>query len=500
MQRLLAGRITLHHKKVNHAITDLYDEDRRTFLIQYPVWLVILLGLSGVVAFAVTGLFGYGENDLLSNPVFLLPWLYALQITLEVSIFRHRSLRVRRVVIVGVTLLSVVLLGVAVLNSDSLQALIWQYLHRTPTPPPIHEGGSGLRLLTNPWTYAVLNFGILGVFWLDTARRWIRRAQGQSPNPQVDLGLDDPGSQKRPELPRLEDMISGDLIAAGILTFGLGLLLSPGTITALVHGATACTVALPGNCTVLAPTTLLSSIDNVLALITLPLGLVMLGLAATLNGLGAVGGIGAAADAEQRTTGASAHRAVSQEVSLTVLKTLQSALDRRIRMAIAALALSLRNILWPVLVLISTAAIGVSAVLVESYLHDTDKTRLDALLSVGAAGLLGVLAAVLTAFAAALFLFSVRVATNTLKFLGLFGFVLLLTFWMFSLALSGFNLLLTDAGLTNKTPFLPPGLSTVLSGLALAVYSILALRRLMRSRREEAVAAPAPTDMGTPGE
>src|SRR5258708_31761518 len=42
-----------------HAKTDLYDTVRKTFYIQYPVWFVILLALAGVVAFSITGFFGY---------------------------------------------------------------------------------------------------------------------------------------------------------------------------------------------------------------------------------------------------------------------------------------------------------------------------------------------------------------------------------------------------------------------------------------------------------
>ena len=60
--RLLAGRITLRRRSVRHAITDLYDEQRRTLLIQYPAWLVVALGLAGVVTFAATGFLSYSSD------------------------------------------------------------------------------------------------------------------------------------------------------------------------------------------------------------------------------------------------------------------------------------------------------------------------------------------------------------------------------------------------------------------------------------------------------
>ncbi|MGZ3583069.1 MAG: hypothetical protein ACXWP6_10140, partial [Ktedonobacterales bacterium] len=54
-------------------ITDVYDEKRRVLLVQYPVWLIVALSLTGVLAFAITGFLGYvgngGRNgDLLDAP------------------------------------------------------------------------------------------------------------------------------------------------------------------------------------------------------------------------------------------------------------------------------------------------------------------------------------------------------------------------------------------------------------------------------------------------
>ena len=78
--RSLAGRISLRRKQVRHAITDLYDEERRTFLIQYPVWLIVALGLTGVIAFAVTGFWGPEIASPFGKPIVLLLvfWLFSL--------------------------------------------------------------------------------------------------------------------------------------------------------------------------------------------------------------------------------------------------------------------------------------------------------------------------------------------------------------------------------------------------------------------------------------
>jgi hypothetical protein len=506
MQRLLAGRMSLRRRKVRHAITDLYDEERRTFLIQYPVWLILVLGVIGVIAFAITGFMGYGDKlhptatyFPFGDPIVLLPWFYALQITLLVSIFRHPSLRWRRYVIVGVTLLSIVVLGVAYNYSFELRAYLNQLLHHTPTPQP--SNGLLTQLTDSAWTYTIINFGILLIFWLDTVRRWVRRAQGLSPNPEVDLGLDDSGKRRNKELPRMEDVVSGDLIAGAVLSFALAGLFLPGIIAFLRQEPTsACVVALPGPCGADVTSLALSTIDTIMAFVTLPLGLIILALSAMLSGLGAVGGVEAApAPRAAVHADGSARKAVSEEVSLTVLKTLQSALDRRIRIALVALAVALRNIVWPILILISVMALAISAELIEAYLHDTPKTDLGAILTAAGAGILGIVAALFTVFAAALFIFSRRVASNSLKFLGLVGFVVLLTFWLFSLALSLFNVLLNSTGVTGVTPFWPPAATTVISFLALVLYGAIALRRLLRQPQgapagAEAMAADADTN------
>src|SRR5579859_6226633 len=85
------------------AITDLYDEERRTFLVQYPVLLVIALGLTGVAAFAITGFLGRDGwaraitptalDDTFRQPWVLYLWFCALMLTLLASIFRDKSLR-----------------------------------------------------------------------------------------------------------------------------------------------------------------------------------------------------------------------------------------------------------------------------------------------------------------------------------------------------------------------------------------------------------------------
>jgi hypothetical protein len=41
------------------AVTDLYDEERHTFLVQYPPGAVVAMGVAGVIAIVLTGFQGY---------------------------------------------------------------------------------------------------------------------------------------------------------------------------------------------------------------------------------------------------------------------------------------------------------------------------------------------------------------------------------------------------------------------------------------------------------
>ena len=511
MQRIFGGRFS---RPARQAITDLYDEKRGAFLVQYPIWLVLLLGLGGVAAFAITGFLGYPptgtiEYRFFADPYILVGWFYLLLLILEYSIFRHPSLAWRRVVILTVF---VICMGI----------VAWLYLSGSDVVQRILEGkffNGGLlrRFFSNPITLTVINLAILGIFWLDTARRWVRRARGLQPNPRVNLGSYDEG-KAAPELDPLTDIISGDLIAGGVLAFILGVIFNEAVISFLTQSSTitACTVNLFGSCSALPLTTM----DNVIALISLILGLVILALTATLSGLGAVGGVNptqldrphvaartnlapapaTSGESVVERGDISSRIAVSEEVSLTILSTLRNALDRRLRLILFALLLSLRNILWPLLAFISAGSVAVACAYLEAYLHST-KTLGDAYTLMLPALVFGVVGALAAIFSPALFVFRWRVASNSLRFLGLIGFVVLLTLWIFSLALAGLNLLLLKdlLGVTDRTPFYPPSWSTVISLGALLVFGAIALVRYAQGRRNTPPASSA-TDTNIPAD
>jgi len=510
------------------AITDLYDEKRRTFLIQYPVWVVVALALTGVLAFMLTGFLGFHDKSATTagspyaelgfiHTLFLQPWalylwLCALIYTLQISILRNPKLRRQLVETLLVTTFCVILVGISYYYNKEiqqfLQNVLTQFLNiRIP------------QIGNNPLTYTLLNFLIIAIFWVDTIRRWIRRARGLPPASHVAIDLSTNPSQSTirrlvppEEMPSMQELISGDLIAGAVLTLLLSLLFRDSVISGLSHllnvnvPVNDCVVAWPiGHCTppggTIADPPTLTFIDLIQALIYLPLGLILLALTATLSGLGAVGGVN-----EQQLnpipTGSqdeTSTESVSEQVSLTVLNTLRSALNRRLRIATDNLALSLRNVVWPLLILLGVIAVAAASRDIQTYLHILsdqrtcttsacpDLANVQALLdghqqyaSIGLAAVWGLVAVLAIVISVTLLIFNLRVGENTFRFLGLIGFIVLLTFWIFSLALSGFNGLFSLTGLSHRVPFPQPGVATIISLAALLIFGVLLLFRRVR--------------------
>ncbi|MEO7000568.1 MAG: hypothetical protein ABI068_02030 [Ktedonobacterales bacterium] len=473
------------------AITDLYDVQRRTFLFQYPIWLVIGLAITGVIAFALSGFLGYnntGADGIFVHPWELYLWFCALLVVLQVSIFRNQALRGRLIATLIITLLSIIVVYIyGGFPGGFIRHLIEQFL---PT------------LATSPLTYTVVNFGIIAIFWVDTVRRWIRRLRNLPLNPVIDLttGRVIDGPVDPSTLPSMQELVSGDLIAGAVLTALLWIFFQPGVITLFIHTnpmLTACDVSLP---TTSGCGASLSFLDQVQALIYLPLGLIILALAATLGGFAGVGGVndtdqsGQEVQDTQNAAKSGAASGAASGVAETVLDALRSALDRRLRLLLTSLARSLRNIAWPALIFIAIYGIFQLSSFIQMYLHLTNKLQLMAILYVLAAlgwGLLSVLGVVVSS---ALTIFRWRVVDNTLRFLGLVGLIVLLTVWIFSLALWGFNQLLFLTSATTRAPFSPPASATYISFAALVIFGVYLFAQRFRSPKVATSPAKTPAN------
>ena len=464
----------------SHAITDLYDTERGTFLVRYPLWLVLGLGISGVIAFAMVGFLGYsGDPQVFDKPWELYLWFCALMITLLVSIFRSRALRGQLIAILAIAMLWVIVvyaIGFPGLFLTRLREFLQHYL-------PL--------LADEQLTYVVVNFAIILIFWVDTIRRWIRRAAGLRLHPEIDLStgerIDDKADPE--DLPSMAELISGDLLAGSVLTAILSFVFMPAVMNHIVitnPPLKDCNLAVsfpPSACLSQGVQWVtLTFLDQTQALAYVAVGLLVLGLAAMLGGFGSIGGaplpVGVAkAVNEVNAEGAPVLAPITTGVAETVLDALLAAINRRLRELVGGLVRSLRNIVWPILLFVATYGIFELSVGIQKYLHAPHKD-LNAVVSfIIPAAIWGLASALSMVFSAALVLYNWHVADNSLRFLGLIGFIVLLTFWIFSLALWGFNVLLEQFNEQVVRPFDPPSWATAASFIALVIFGGYVLLR-----------------------
>jgi hypothetical protein len=486
--------------KPRHAISDVYDEERHTFLIQYPVLFIVAIGLAGIVVLGLTGFFGYpheqsSTNSLFNQPWALYLWVCALIITLEVSILRHPRFRIKRIATLIVTIISMIIVlitffyQIPFLNLLNLLNDLIQQIFKLRLPL--------VDLLTSNWIYTLINFGVLLIFAIDCGRRWARRARGLPPTAGIDLGLGEPTDTG--SLPTMQQLISGDILAGALLCAVLALLLRSdvvGVFWQILRAnvrVTGCTVAWPiGSCTppggghANAPT--LTFIDTILALTALPAGLLILALSASISGLSALTGVETKNEKSQpdpADRNESSTQAVTGQVSQTIFDTIVSAFNRRSRgraefnpaeVASQTLLQSLRNVMWPPLIFLGVVGAAQFASYGQTYLH-SGKSLLNELEYVGPLAIWVIVSVLSLIVALALLVFHGRVAENSLKFAGLIGFISLLTLWIYSLALWSLNLLLLKTGASGRHPFDPPAWNSAISLGTLLIFGILRLMR-----------------------
>lgn len=486
------------------AITDLYDTRRGTFVVDYPTWFLVALGLTGVAAFALSGFLGYdpvnspaSKTDLFYKPWELYLWFCALLITLQVSIFRDKALRGRLITTLIFSAISIAIVYILGFPGGIIRHFFERLL------PNIASAGL---------TYTVINFGLIAVYFADSIWRWVRRTRNLPLNPVIDLST---GKEIRETvdpktLPSLTELIAGDLIAGAGLVALLALLFHPDVLGSFIHTIppiAQCNVSVTlSNCKGANPSygPTLTLVDNVQALIYFPLGALTLALTAVLGAFTTAEGSAAAqaspgatiitrgANSADRTA---ATAPIAENVAGTVLDTLLAPLNRRLRLLLESLARSLRNVAWPVLIFFATYGLYQLSLNIQSYLHKgylAPKFSLCPSFTSASSGLCGVtvyalpalgwglLSVVAVVISAALTVFRWRVVDNTFRFLGLVGFIFVLTLWIFSLAMWGFNQLLLLTHASDHRPFDPPGLQTYLSLIALLIFGVVFLLRQVR--------------------
>jgi hypothetical protein len=523
-----------------HAITDVYCASRRSARVQFPMPLLVGIVLSGVALVLVTGFIGYANclyaapdnpracwSDpwygllFLKDPWPLYIWLSGLMVLLQVSIFRNEALLRRLIATLVATVASILVVGIIYIGGSHtiLNAL--------------------LGLLYHSATFTVLNFGLILAFLLDSARRWATYGATElNPLRNRELASADPNESMRLRRAKIGELISGDLIAGMLLCavlsiiftdgfmrnllalagtneftcgpglFGLGQVAAPGAAIVLPGAHTvppyscpipaASTDAAPGPLFIAAVVPVLGGryinvVDTFLAGLCFVPGMLVLANTAFIRGLDPLSGAAQTGGRVAVAPVAGGHNAdadiVAGRVGNAVFDALREALGRYILPYLRRAVLSLRNILWPLLVLVGSASLALCALYVQHYLHHYDPTYACAPAYVakyhlkpgqcqipdphsylGLALVFGVVGFLCTVFSAALLLMSGRVVTNTLRLLGRVGSLLLFTFWMFSFALFGFNWFLLETTVVPHSLSYPAGAieaqSCVASGTA----------------------------------
>ncbi len=526
---------------VGRSITDVYDPQDRHVLVRFPTALVTILAVAGALAFGLVGYLGYNSDSAIVRSLFekawpLFLWFSALVFTLEIAVLRHPRLRRQLVEALIVTIISMIVVGVAAVFPDAVTQFLSNLLNIHIYIPEIGN---------SPWTYAILNFGIILVFWADTVRRWIHARGGASRARVLDLGIGTLEFGEEGDLPTLPELIAGDLIAGGVLVALLALIFQASVLNpisdALQLGAriTTCTLSWPiGQCSgdlASNPPTLFR-IDIIQARIYLPLGFITLALTATTNAFSAASDTESAAGSPGTAVSAGADdgQALSTEVLPagqdipsgergsgrvrtsvieTIYEALRAPLQRRIRLVVDNLLLALRNVVWPLFILLGMVALGQASKSIAFYLRTQSNQRnCDAGLTAVVGGVkscqivadqiasglqygnlaegvgLVIAAAIAIVVALMMLVFSLHVAGNTFRFLGVVAWIAALTLWLFSLSLSVSNALFNLVGLTQRQPFPLFGVSTSASLLVFLFACLFLVMGKARSARRRAAA------------
>jgi hypothetical protein len=449
------------------AITDLYDSEHGTLLIHMSRSFVIAACLTGIAAFLVTGFFGYGDSPF-RQPWPLYLWLCALIIALQCAILRHPSLRGRLVAVLVVTLASIAFSGITYRNA-SLPSAVRSLLLLPRT------GRNGAF-------YSLLNFAIVGGFWLSMLYRWRRRARHLPLRLAVNVGLEETAdvATTEPDLPRL---IGGDLVFLSVVVGVLAFLFRADVINALTgtHLDT-CAVTLPGTGCVspgdAGSATTLAHIDIYQALVYFAVGFVLvMGWAFTRRLHG---------DVERDDVVERLRNAL-----LDFLLAVRAAFIQRIPRFLGP-ALALRLVVWVPLLLLGPYAAAETATWIQVYLHSdvpacltgacSDFASIHAVLASGlqyvsAALLWGGTAYLTTVTSIAIQLLRWRVVSNTTRFVLALERVVLPWLWVFPLSLSAANALVSVAHLSQRVPFPQPDLVTIVllaaAGLSVAPRAVL---------------------------
>ncbi len=497
-----------------HADTDVYCAKRGTSLVQIPLLAVVSIIVVGLLAFLITGFVGYAagvcvQGDprttlpgggcwhdpwyqflYLKEPWPLYIWFSGLMVLIQVAVLRAHLRRLIATLVVTAVSIAIVAV-VYLLGPGAVERFLLHY----------PDG-----LIYQPATYVLLNFGLLAAFIGDSARRWLLYGRTELNPQRQDLQAADPSRSMALRRAKVGELISGDLIAGMVLCAVLAIVFSEGFLRTLfgvaggsvfdcganlispaIHQVTGSNAVAP--CPVPGPHNVLlvnaaiplfgshtiNLIDTVMAVACFVPGVGVLAITAFIRGLDPLSRATSPASSLAVAGPNARGQDVAGQVGMAVFDALNEALRRYILPYARRAVLSLRNILWPLLILIGSFSFALCGRFIQYYLHHYDPTYYcnpalkiahcqppNSLTYLALALAFGFTGFFTTVASAALLMMSSRVFANTMQLLTRVGYVLLLTFWLFSLALFGFNWFLLDTSLVPTSLSVPPAVGTAL--------------------------------------
>jgi hypothetical protein len=318
----------------------------------------------------------------------------------------------------------------------------------------LQGGHTVASIFSSPWGYAVLNFGILLLFVIWSLRRILVVKSGASSLHMFAIGYHDTAGgvsaeQEVDSYPAVFKILAGDFIT--------GCLLAGALAVAFAACSSASVANLPGPSLV--------HIDLGISLVCLYHGVLVAVLASLIS--------------PERTG-----RALLEVPRRLLLAALQSAYAVP-RAALATTSLLLRVLAVPLLLLTAPVWLALGTLGFQTYFAGSARYctgvmclqafSLQHVAVLGGALLALVFALVTVALALGLLLFKWRVVENSLRFLGLIGFVALIPFWIFGLLLSAINAATLWLHVSERVPFAQPEVATVISfaTCALSLFFLL---------------------------
>ncbi len=490
-QRLPAKRFSL--------LDPVYRRPKTIFQPRILVFLVIF----ALVAFAAIGFLGYPSDDkngtqfyLLSHPAWaLFAWFGAITLIVQLTIFgREHDETDRRVLRWRWMVMSVTIVCMAI------EAIIYA------RPSLIGEASSGSGLLGSVlsdgrllWNLA--NFVIIAVYVVDRVLDWRRRLRAER-----GAGVNVPGaSDDEPtrffgmSLPNLE-LLSQDIFAGAALCFLLGLTLQADPLNVVLRffpgrHVDTCTLswafgACQGNSGPGNPPTL-RTIDWVGAGSLLSISLLILVVVLLVRIF---------------------YLARDKNIVLAVAEGVWALLKSLLLLLLVFIP-NLRAVFWPVLIALGTAWVGISARLLQMYLHILSDQRtcgatgkcpdlsefsrflpstetqpfqshaypfsVEVLALALGFGIVGAFLILLAIRVLLLYRVDGAIWSNWLRFVAVTALIVVCTFWLMSLTLSAVNGVLSLTAKTARAPFPQPGTSTIAS-FVFFVIALIVIRLLWK--------------------